>query len=108
MLAHLDTRGFLSFLILWLLGQGKRSGKALREEIEARKGVKPNPGTIYPALKALRTAGFISEEKSGRFNLYQLTEKGERELVQACAVLRRVFPDFSEICQFEGFQQKPE
>jgi DNA-binding PadR family transcriptional regulator len=108
MLAHLDTRGFLSFLILWLLRAKSLSGKALRDEIEARKGSKPNPGTIYPALKALRTAGFISEEKSGRSKLYHLTESGRKELVAGCRAIGRIFPDFSEICQFEGFQEKSE
>ena len=81
------------------------SGRELRAELEARKGFKPNPGTIYPALKALRTAGFISEEKSGRLKLYHLTEKGKQELVAGCRSLGRIFPDFSEICQFEGFQE---
>ena len=107
MLDHLDTRGFLSFLILWLLRGKSLSGKALRDEIEARKGSKPNPGTIYPALKALRAAGFI-DKAEGAGKAYQLTEKGEQELAQGCRALQRVFPDFSEICQFEGFQQKSE
>ena len=107
MLDHLDTRGFLSFLILWLLRGKSLSGKALREEIKARKGQIPNPGTIYPALKALRTAGFI-EKAEGAGKAYELTEKGRQELTQGCKALGRVFPDFSEICRFEGFQQKGE
>jgi DNA-binding PadR family transcriptional regulator len=32
----------------------------IADEIAKRKGEKPSPGTIYPALKNLREMGFIS------------------------------------------------
>ncbi len=56
-------------------------GQELAEEIAKRKGEKPSPGTIYPALKSLRDIGFIiSEEKEGKTIVYSLTERGRNAL----------------------------
>ena len=52
-----DMRGMLSFMILWLLSDRSMYGQELAEEIGKRKGEKPNPGTIYPALKELTIKG---------------------------------------------------
>jgi len=38
-------------------------GQELADEIGKRKGEKPSPGTIYPALKGLKESGFIKEYK---------------------------------------------
>ena len=48
-----DMRGMLSFMILWLLSTRPMYGQELATEIGKRRGDKPNPGTIYPALKDL-------------------------------------------------------
>ena len=74
-----DMRGFLSFLILFLLSKKPMHGKGLAEEIEKRKGEKPSPGTIYPALKALKEAGLIEEKKvsGGKTIVYALTDEGK-------------------------------
>lgn len=73
-------RGMLSFLILFLLSKKPMHGREIADEIEKRKGSKPSPGTIYPALKALRENGLILEKKSGKIITYSLTENGKREL----------------------------
>src|SRR5215213_231630 len=67
-----DMRGMLGFLILFLLSKEPMHGQALADEIAKRKGEKPSPGTIYPALKNLREAGFIMEEenKDGKTIVY--------------------------------------
>jgi PadR family transcriptional regulator len=70
-------RGMLGFLILFLLSKQPMHGQALANEIASRKGEKPSPGTIYPALKNLREAGFIIEEKEGKTIVYKLTGRGE-------------------------------
>ena len=77
-----DMRGMLSFLILFLLSKKPLHGQALAEEIEKRKGEKPSPGTIYPALKALKEAGWIEEksEKEGKTIVYSLTPDGRLAL----------------------------
>ena len=75
-----DMRGLLGFLILFLLSKKKMHGQELSDEIAKRRGEKPSPGTIYPALKGLREAGFLSEEKEGKTITYDLTPKGKKAL----------------------------
>jgi PadR family transcriptional regulator PadR len=86
-----DMRGMLGFLILFLLSKKPMHGQELAIEISKRKGEKPSPGTIYPALKALREMGFISEEKEGKTIVYSLTEKGENALKIAKRKFIKIF-----------------
>ncbi len=56
-------------------------GQELADEIARRKGERPSPGTIYPALKSLREMAFISaDEKEGKTIVYTLTERGRLAL----------------------------
>jgi DNA-binding PadR family transcriptional regulator len=75
-----DMRGLLSFLVLFLLSKKPMHGQQIAEEIEKRKGSKPSPGTIYPALKSLKKLGLIEEKKAGKTIIYHLTKQGEKEL----------------------------
>ncbi len=75
-----DMRGMLSFLILFLLSKKHMHGQQLAVEIGRRKGDKPSPGTIYPALKSLKEAGLIEENKSGKTITYRLTVRGKGSL----------------------------
>ena len=86
-------RGMLGFLILFLLSKEPMHGQALADEIAKRKGEKPSPGTIYPALKNLREAGFIKEEenKDGKIIVYSLTPRGEGALRIAKRRFTRTF-----------------
>ena len=87
-----DMRGMLGFLILFLLSKESMHGQGLAVEIARRKGgEKPSPGTIYPALKSLREAGFISEEKDGKTIVYTLTARGEAALRIAKIRFTRTF-----------------
>ncbi len=90
-----DMRGLLSFLILFLLSKKSMHGQELAEELGKRKGTKPSPGTIYPALKCLRQEGLIREKKSGKAITYDLTEDGKRALKiakeQFCRTFTEVF-----------------
>jgi DNA-binding PadR family transcriptional regulator len=71
----------LGFLILFLLSKKPMHGQEIADEIARRKGEKPSPGTIYPALKNLREMGFISsDEKEGKTITYALTERGKNAL----------------------------
>ena len=83
----------LGFLILFLLSKEPMHGQALADEIAKRKGEKPSPGTIYPALKNLREAGFIMEEenKDGKTIVYSLTPRGEDALKIAKRRFTRTF-----------------
>ena len=63
-----DMRGMLGFLILFLLSKKSMHGQELADEIAKRKGEKPSPGTIYPALKSLREKWdlLIAKKKKAR------------------------------------------
>ena len=86
-----DMRGMLSFTILWLLSKRPMYGQELATEIEKRRGDKPNPGTIYPALKDLASRGMIKAHLEGRNNVYELTEPGKLGLQRALEYFRKAF-----------------
>lgn len=91
-----DMRGLLSFLILWLLSKGSRSGQEIARELERRKGIKPSPGTIYPALKMLKSRGFVTSKKDGKEVRYALTPRGKKAVNSACSFFVRAFADVFE------------
>ena len=86
-----DMRGMLSFLILWLLSKKPMYGQELAEEIGKRRGTKPNPGTIYPALRELKRRGLVELKREGRITNYHLTEKGRKGILKACEYFCRAF-----------------
>ena len=86
-----DMRGMLSFLILWLLSGRPMYGQELACEIEKRRGEKPNPGTIYPALKDLSSRGLIMGKTLGRNTVYELTPAGRASLSKALEYFERAF-----------------
>src|SRR3989338_4301044 len=88
-----DMRGMLSFLILFLLSKKPMHGQEIALKIEKRKGETPSPGTIYPALKALKENGMIKEKKAGKTIVYGLTEDGKKGLVVAKKAFCRAFTD---------------
>ena len=92
-----DMRGMLSFLILFLLSKREMHGQEIAEELAKRRGTKPSPGTLYPALKTLRDAGLLNEKKAGKTITYGLTEEGKAALKTAkkqfCRAFIGVMPD---------------
>lgn len=87
-------RGLLSFLILWLLGQRPMSGAELAREIEKRKGCRPTPGTIYPALKDLSEKKLLAVRRSGgKLKVYSLTPAGRHSLEVARNLFCKEFYD---------------
>ena len=91
-----DMRGLLSFLMLFLLSRRPMHGKEIADEIEVRRGYRPSPGTIYPALKTLRQAGLIKEKRCGQKVIYELTEIGTRSFRIARVQFCRSFTDILE------------
>ena len=88
-----DMRGFLSFLILFLLSKKSMNGQDIAKELEKRRGDKPSPGTIYPALKSLKEDGFIEEKRDGKSITYSLTLDGKKSLKIAKERFVRTFID---------------
>jgi PadR family transcriptional regulator PadR len=86
-----DMRGMLSFTILWLLSSRPMYGQELATEIGKRRGDKPNPGTIYPALKDLSGRGLIKAHQQGRNTVYELTDQGKDSLQKALRYFDQAF-----------------
>jgi DNA-binding PadR family transcriptional regulator len=94
-------RGFLSFLILWLISKKEMNGAEISEELEKRKGQRPSPGTIYPVLKYLTEQKLLSVDKNKK---YSLTKLGERELEMSLNHFFDTFCDVEEMrkkCRFK-------
>ncbi len=70
------------------------NGAEITKELEKRKGTKPSPGTIYPALKELKEKGLIATDNN---KTYSLTKKGENELKSACNLFCKTFYDMKEM-----------
>ena len=89
-----DMRGYLSFLVLWLLSKKPMSGAELAKEIERRKGCRPNPGTIYPALKELARKRAITTKNDGsKEKVYTITAMGRSQLEIATNSFCKTFYD---------------
>jgi DNA-binding PadR family transcriptional regulator len=84
-------KGFLSFLILWLISKKEMTGAEITEELEKRKGHRPSPGTIYPVLKYLTNKELLDVDENKK---YSLTKKGEEELEMS---LTQFFDTFSDV-----------
>lgn len=87
-------KGYLSYLILWILSREGMTGAEIARELEKRRGTKPSPGTIYPALKELKEKGLVSIDKD---KSYSLTKKGEKELRAACTCFCKAFYDMKDM-----------
>lgn len=86
-----DMRGMLSFTILWLLSKRPMYGQELAAAIGEQRGGKPNPGTIYPALKDLADRGIIESHMEGRNKVYELTDRGRAGLSKSLVYFRKAF-----------------
>ena len=71
-------------------------GQEIAKEIGKRKGAKPNPGTIYPALKGLKKRKLIESKRKGRTTTYKITEDGRKGFQLAYEYF---FKAFGEIFQ---------
>jgi len=93
-MAVCETKGFLTFLLLWLLSKNSMTGAEVAMALMKRKGTKPSPGTIYPALKYLKDKDLveITEEKR-----YSLTGKGKKELQFHLKAFFKTFSDIDEM-----------
>jgi len=91
-------KGFLSFLILWMLRETKMNGSEITDEIEKRKGRRFSPGTIYPVLKKLKEKGLIIDDEDKR---YSLTENGKKELATR---IDNFFNSFYDLEEMRGYR----
>lgn len=92
-----EMKGFLTYLILWILGKDRMNGAEIGRELEKRRGTIPSPGTIYPALKDLKNKELIKVDEN---KYYSLTPDGEKELKIACKYFCNIFYDVEEMLKF--------
>jgi len=91
---HCRMRGFLSFLILWLISKKSMTGAEISEELESRRGRRPSPGTIYPVLKYLTERKLLDVDENKK---YSLTKKGKEELNMSLNQFFETFEDIDEM-----------
>src|SRR4030042_4841916 len=91
---HFCSKGFLSFLILWLVRKKALTGAEIAMELEKRRGRKPSPGTIYPVLKHLNEENILLIDENKR---YSLTEKGQKALEAHLDSFVNTFYDIDEM-----------
>ena len=73
------SKGFLSFLILWLGKQAtndRRTNHHRTSKKYAENG--PSPGTIYPVLKHLNETNILAIDKDKRYSLTEKRPKNSR------------------------------
>ena len=61
-----DMKGFLSYIILWNLAKKRKNGIEISKDLEKRRGSKPSPGTLYPALKELKGKDSFKQKELDR------------------------------------------
>jgi PadR family transcriptional regulator PadR len=91
---HCGSKGFLSFLILWLVRRKAMTGAEIALELEKRRGRKPSPGTIYPVLKHLKETNILTIDDDKK---YSLTETGRKALEAHLDSFVRTFYDIDEM-----------
>jgi len=69
-------RGSIKYEILGVLADGPRHGYEIMLTIEERRGVRPSPGSIYPALQMLEDEDFISGREVDGKRIYTIAQKG--------------------------------
>jgi transcriptional regulator len=81
-------QGTLDLLILKTLALGPQHGWGISQRINqvSENVLRVNQGSLYPALQRLETAGWIDSEwstteQNRQAKFYQLTRRGQRQLV---------------------------
>lgn len=75
-----QLRGVLKFVILKLLSELPRHGYDLMRAAREH-GWAAGPGSVYPLLSILESAGYVTSRDDGERRTYEITEKG-RELLK--------------------------
>jgi len=87
----IDMKGLLSFYIMWLLGRRKMCSSELIEELGNRRFDEPSPGTLYPALNALKADGLVQSERDDKKVVYSVTLKGKSDLALAITYFKNIY-----------------
>lgn len=75
-------RGEMKYEILEVLLNGPNHGYDIMQAIENKTGMRPSPGSIYPALQMLEDGDFIKGSERDGKRTYEITDKGRELLAQ--------------------------
>lgn len=75
-----SERGSVKYDVLAVLAEGPRHGYEIMVAIEERRGFRPSPGSIYPALQMLDDGDFVSSREVDGKRIYSISDTG-RELL---------------------------
>jgi len=75
-----SERGSLKYDVLAILAEGPRHGYEIMGAIEERRGFRPSPGSIYPALQMLDEGDFLDSREVDGKRVYSITETGKAML----------------------------
>jgi len=89
-LQKLNTTGNLWIYILFLLKKREIYGWEVRSLIEKKFNFRPGLITPYRVLYRLQADGFVKSGLKERRRIYQITEKGKKELEKAKNFYREI------------------
>ena len=97
-------RGVLELAILALLGRGEKYGGEIVDDLAGRDGLEAGPGTVYPLLTRLGTAGYVDtfweESPSGPpRKYYRLTRAGNAQLAEQQQTWRTLVMSMNELIE---------
>ena len=75
-----SERGSLKYDVLAILLEGPRHGYEIMGAIEERRGFRPSPGSIYPALQMLDEGDFLDSREVDGKRVYSITDTGRKLL----------------------------
>ncbi|MCU4925227.1 PadR family transcriptional regulator [Halobacteria archaeon AArc-dxtr1] len=67
-------------ICILLASAGERRGQELKSALESHYDERLDPSSFYGSLSALVEAGFVEKRTEGLYDVYTLTEAGERRL----------------------------
>lgn len=71
-----SERGSIKYDVLAVLTEGPRHGYEIMAAIEAKRGFRPSPGSIYPALQMLDDGDFVKSHEADGKRVYEITDTG--------------------------------
>lgn len=71
-----SERGSVKYDVLAILLDGPRHGYEIMLAIEERRGFRPSPGSIYPALQMLADGDFVSSREVDGKRIYEISDAG--------------------------------
>jgi DNA-binding PadR family transcriptional regulator len=83
-------RGILKFVMLKLLSELPRHGYDLMRAFREH-GWAAGPGSIYPLLNLLESAGYVTSRQEGDRRTYEITDKGREVLKERAADVAAFF-----------------